>query len=45
LPKQGDRAPWRLRMNYLRDLMMVRHGSIEDDALRFGATPRTAAAA
>jgi monooxygenase len=45
LPKQGDRAPWRLRMNYLRDLMMIRHGTIEDDALRFGTAPRTTAAA
>jgi monooxygenase len=45
LPKQGDRAPWRLRMNYLRDLIMIRHGTIKDDALRFGTAPRTTAAA
>lgn len=42
LPKQGDRAPWRLRMNYLRDLMTIRHGKLADPALRFGAKPRTA---
>ena len=42
LPKQGDRAPWRLRMNYLRDLVTIRHGAIADKALRFGAKPRSA---
>ncbi len=35
LPKQGSRAPWRLRMNYLRDVLTIRRGAIEDDALRF----------
>jgi cation diffusion facilitator CzcD-associated flavoprotein CzcO len=35
LPKQGSRAPWRLRMNYLRDVLTIRRGPIEDDALRF----------
>ncbi|WP_433655621.1 flavin-containing monooxygenase [Nocardia sp. CA-128927] len=34
-PMQGDRAPWRLRMNYLRDLITLRHGSIADEALSF----------
>jgi monooxygenase len=35
LPKQGSRAPWRLRMNYLRDVLTIRRGALEDDALRF----------
>jgi hypothetical protein len=35
LPKQGDRAPWRLRQNYLRDAVMIRRGGVQDDALRF----------
>ena len=35
LPKQGSRAPWRLRMNYLRDVLTIRRGAIEDDTLRF----------
>jgi cation diffusion facilitator CzcD-associated flavoprotein CzcO len=35
LPKQGSRAPWRLRQNYLRDVLTIRRGGIEDDALRF----------
>ncbi|MFC9440200.1 flavin-containing monooxygenase [Nocardia sp. NPDC057030] len=34
-PIQGDRAPWRLRMNYLRDLVTLRHGSVADDAISF----------
>jgi cation diffusion facilitator CzcD-associated flavoprotein CzcO len=35
LPKQGSRAPWRLRMNYLRDVLTIRRSPIEDDVLRF----------
>ncbi|MFD6160689.1 flavin-containing monooxygenase [Nocardia sp. NPDC060256] len=34
-PIQGDRAPWRLRMNYLRDLVTLRHGSVTNAALSF----------
>jgi cation diffusion facilitator CzcD-associated flavoprotein CzcO len=34
LPKQGARKPWRLRQNYVRDLMTLRYGSV-DDAMRF----------
>ncbi|MFE9576706.1 flavin-containing monooxygenase [Nocardia sp. NPDC006044] len=34
-PIQGDRAPWRLRMNYLRDLVTLRHGSVADDTISF----------
>jgi len=35
LPTQGDRAPWRLYQNYLRDLIMLRLGRVTDRALRF----------
>ncbi|WP_067689650.1 flavin-containing monooxygenase [Nocardia jejuensis] len=35
LPKQGDRAPWKLHMNYLRDLPKMRYGRITDPAMRF----------
>ena len=35
LPKQGDRAPWRLRQNYLRDVLTIRRGGLEDGTLRF----------
>jgi monooxygenase len=35
LPKQGSRAPWRLRMNYLRDLVTIRRGRLEHESLHF----------
>jgi monooxygenase len=35
LPKQGRRAPWRLRQNYLRDLAMMRGGSLRDEGMLF----------
>lgn len=31
VPKQGARAPWRLRQNYLRDFLLLRVGRITDD--------------
>ncbi len=36
-PRQGDVAPWRLRMNYARDLLALRHGRLEDGAMRFSS--------
>ncbi|WP_315760338.1 NAD(P)/FAD-dependent oxidoreductase [Sphingomonas sp. Y38-1Y] len=39
-PKQGRRAPWRLHQNYLKDLMALRFGRV-DDAMEF-ASPETA---
>jgi monooxygenase len=35
MPRQGDRAPWRLKQNYLTDLRMIRHGRIDDGVLSF----------
>ncbi len=35
LPKQGDRAPWRLHQNYVRDVLLLRYGTVRDRALRF----------
>jgi monooxygenase len=35
LPKQGSRAPWRLKQNYLLDLRLIRHGKVDDEALQF----------
>ncbi|WP_205472643.1 NAD(P)/FAD-dependent oxidoreductase [Nocardioides sp. SYSU D00038] len=35
LPKQGDRAPWQLKQNYLTDLRTIRRGAIEDGVLAF----------
>lgn len=36
LPKQGDRAPWKLYQNYLLDLAQLRYGALEDGCLQFG---------
>jgi cation diffusion facilitator CzcD-associated flavoprotein CzcO len=35
MPKQGSRAPWKLYQNYARDLMTLRFGRLDDDALVF----------
>jgi hypothetical protein len=34
MPRQGDRAPWMLKQNYLTD-MRVLHGDLEDGVIRF----------
>ncbi|MCZ4550849.1 flavin-containing monooxygenase [Gordonia rubripertincta] len=34
-PHQGSRAPWRLRMNYYRDVFTLRRGSVADGAVEF----------
>jgi monooxygenase len=34
-PKQGSKAPWRLHQNYARDLLSLRHGSLQDEAMEF----------
>jgi cyclohexanone monooxygenase len=36
LPKQGTRKPWQVYQNYLRDLLTIRFGRIDDGELRFG---------
>ena len=38
LPKQGERAPWRLYQNYVLDLFGLRHGRLEDGVLEL--TPK-----
>ncbi|MFI5776410.1 flavin-containing monooxygenase [Nocardia sp. NPDC051570] len=43
-PAAGDRTPWRLHMNYLRDLPAFRYRRIADRALRFTSVARRAAA-
>ncbi|MHA6722952.1 flavin-containing monooxygenase [Sphingomonas sp. RS2018] len=35
MPKQGSKAPWRLHQNYLRDLLALRHGKLDDGAMEF----------
>jgi monooxygenase len=39
LPKQGPAAPWRLHQNYPRDVLLMRHGSLEDKGMRFSRAP------
>jgi cation diffusion facilitator CzcD-associated flavoprotein CzcO len=39
LPKQGPRPPWRLYQNYPRDLLMLRHGRLDDAGVRFSRAP------
>ena len=34
-PRAGSRAPWRLGMSYVHDVVTLRHGRIDDGALRF----------
>jgi cation diffusion facilitator CzcD-associated flavoprotein CzcO len=44
-PKQGSAAPWKVHMDYARDLLMLRRGSVTD-GMRFSgvrARPRVAA--
>ncbi|AKM32002.1 FAD-containing monooxygenase EthA [Pandoraea faecigallinarum] len=35
LPKQGERKPWVFYQSYLRDLRLMRWGSVDDGAMRF----------
>ncbi|SCE87032.1 Predicted flavoprotein CzcO associated with the cation diffusion facilitator CzcD [Micromonospora matsumotoense] len=35
LPKQGSRAPWRLHQNYVRDVLLMKHGRLDDEGVRF----------
>jgi cation diffusion facilitator CzcD-associated flavoprotein CzcO len=39
LPKQGPAAPWRLHQNYPRDVLLLRHGRLEDEGMRFTRVP------
>jgi monooxygenase len=34
LPRQGTRAPWRLKQNYVADLRMLRNAKLEDGVLQ-----------
>jgi len=34
-PKAGSRAPWQLGMSYAHDVVKLRHGRLDDGALRF----------
>ncbi|PVY77419.1 cation diffusion facilitator CzcD-associated flavoprotein CzcO [Tamilnaduibacter salinus] len=42
LPKQGDRAPWKLYQNYPLDLINLRFGPLKDKAMQFRTAHRVA---
>ncbi len=44
LPRQGSKKPWRLYQNYVRDLLSLRFGSVDDGALEFARRDATAKA-
>lgn len=35
-PRQGSETPWKLRMNFFRDLPVLRYGKVVDKAMKFG---------
>jgi len=35
MPQQGNKIPWRLYQNYLKDMFMLRLGSVKDGVLKF----------
>jgi monooxygenase len=37
IPKQAAKKPWRIRQNYILDMLTMRLGRIEDGVLKFGA--------
>ncbi len=39
LPRQGSKAPWRMRMNYPSDVLSLRLGSVTDPAMKFSNPP------
>ncbi|MEV7332218.1 NAD(P)/FAD-dependent oxidoreductase [Micromonospora sp. NPDC093244] len=40
LPRQGANAPWRLYQNYARDVLLMRHGRLTDEGVRFSRATR-----
>jgi cation diffusion facilitator CzcD-associated flavoprotein CzcO len=42
LPRQGSKKPWKLYQNYVRDLLSLRFGSVDDGALEFARRGPTA---
>ena len=35
LPKQGDRAPWKVYQNYIKDLFSLKYGKVNDGYLKY----------
>jgi hypothetical protein len=44
-PRQGSKKPWRLYQNYVRDLLSLRFGAVNDPALEFERRREAAKAA
>jgi cation diffusion facilitator CzcD-associated flavoprotein CzcO len=44
LPRQGSRRPWRTYNNYVRDLMIMRFGQLNDGTIRFSRSGKRVAA-
>jgi cation diffusion facilitator CzcD-associated flavoprotein CzcO len=44
-PRQGSKKPWKLYQNYVRDLLSLRFGSVDDGALEFERRRQRAKAA
>ncbi|HEY7952762.1 MAG TPA: NAD(P)/FAD-dependent oxidoreductase [Solirubrobacteraceae bacterium] len=40
-PRQGSKAPWRLRQNYPLDMMSLRRGALDDGAMQFSRSGST----
>jgi len=36
LPRQGATTPWRTYQNYIKDMVTIRYGALEDGHIRFG---------
>jgi cation diffusion facilitator CzcD-associated flavoprotein CzcO len=43
LPKQGNKVPWRLHQNYLRDILLLRRSPVDDGVMEFRGGARQAA--
>ena len=39
LPRQGGRTPWRLHQNYVRDILLLKRGAIDDEGIEFSGEP------
>ncbi len=43
LPKQGAKAPWKLHQNYALDIMSLKFGALQDEAMEFTTPAKKAA--
>jgi hypothetical protein len=35
LPKQGSKTPWKLHQNYVKDILTLKYGTLDDGIIRF----------